>query len=119
MSRNRVAIVAGVLVAFVVVAGYLIYKNQPGGGENVTITVTVTHGTSMTPAEWDAHENDTVTVTLSSDTTGEVHLHGYSIPFDARAGGFSVQTFKADKTGDFEIEWESTGTHLGHLVVTP
>jgi hypothetical protein len=28
------------------------------------------------------------------------------------------QTFKAANTGDFEIEWESTSAHLGHLVVS-
>jgi hypothetical protein len=27
-------------------------------------------------------------------------------------------TFKADKSADFEIEWESTNTHLGDLVVS-
>jgi FtsP/CotA-like multicopper oxidase with cupredoxin domain len=119
MSRNRIAIVAAVVVAFVVVAGYLIYKNQSGGGGNVTINVTVTHANSMSPSELDAHQNDTVTINITSDTDGEVHLHGYDIPFDCKAGQVTSHTFKADKTGDFEIEWESTSTHLGHLVVTP
>jgi len=27
-------------------------------------------------------------------------------------------TFTADKTGNFLIEWETTSTELGHLVVT-
>jgi hypothetical protein len=29
-----------------------------------------------------------------------------------------TKTFTADKTGDFPIEWESTSTPLGHLVVS-
>ena len=119
MSRNRIAIVAVVVLAFVVVAGYLIYKNQTGGGQNVTIDVTVTHADTMKPSELDAHQNDTVTINITSDTTGEVHLHGYDIPFDCEAGKVTSHTFKADKSGDFEIEWEATSTHLGHLVVTP
>lgn len=110
---------AAVVVVFVLVAGYLIYKNQSGGGQNVTITVTVTHGNSMTPAEWDAHQKDTVTVNLTSDEDGEVHLHGYDIHFDNKAGVVTTKTFKADKTGEFPIEWEDTSTPLGHLVVTP
>ena len=119
MSRNRIGLVAAVLVAFVIVAGFLIYKNQSSGGRDVTINVTVTHGNSMTPSEWDAHQNDVVTVNLTSDMDGEVHLHGYDIPFDNKAGVVTTKKFTADKTGDFEIEWEDTSTHLGHLVVTP
>lgn len=119
MSRNRIAIVAVVVIAFAAVAGYLIYKNQSGGGQNVTIDVTVTHGDTMKPSEWDAHQNDMVTVNLTSDMDGEVHLHGYDIPFENKAGVVTTKKFKADKSGDFEIEWEDTSTPLGHLVVTP
>ena len=119
MTRNRIAIVAVVVLAFVVVAGYLIYKNQAGGGQNVIINVSVTHADTMKPTELDAHQNDMVTINITSDTTGEVHLHGYDIPFDCEAGKVTSHTFKADKSGDFEIEWESTSTHLGHLVVAP
>ena len=119
MSRNRIAVVAVVVIAFVAVAGYLIYKNQTGGGQNVTIDVTVTHGDTMKPVEWDAHQNDVVTVNLTSDMDGEVHLHGYDIPFENKAGVVTTKKFTADKSGDFEIEWEDTSAHLGHLVVTP
>jgi FtsP/CotA-like multicopper oxidase with cupredoxin domain len=85
----------------------------------VTIDVTVTGAKSMTPSDLTAHQGDTVTINVHSDTDGEVHLHGYDIHFDNTAGQVTSHTFKADKTGDFEIEWESTSTHLGHLVVTP
>jgi hypothetical protein len=50
---------------------------------------------------------------------GEVHLHGYDLAFDTKAGQVVSQTFKAVNTGDFPIEWESTSTDLGHLVVNP
>lgn len=119
MSRNRIGFVAAFVVAFVIVAGFVIYKSQSGGGHDVTITVTVKQGNSMTPPEWDAHQNDVVTVNLTSDMDGEVHLHGYDIHFDNKAGVVTVEKFTADKTGDFPIEWESTSTPLGHLVVSP
>lgn len=119
MSRSRIAIIAVVVLAFIVVAGYVIHASSSQGGQNVTINVTVTHGDTMKPTELDAHQNDMVTINISSDTTGEVHLHGYDIPFNCVAGSVTSHTFKADKTGDFEIEWEDTSTHLGHLVVTP
>lgn len=119
MSRSRIAIVAVVVVAFVLVAGFVIYSNSANGGKNVTIDVTVTHADTMKPSELDAHQNDMITINITSDTTGEVHLHGYDIAFNCEAGKVTSHTFKADKTGDFEIEWEDTSTRLGHLVVAP
>jgi len=118
VSRARTVIVAAVIVLSAVGGGILVYSNQSHGGGNREINVTVTGGKSMSPSEWTAHENDTVTIKITSDTDGEVHLHGYDIPFDCKAGQVTTRTFKADKTGNFPIEWESTSTPLGELVVT-
>lgn len=118
MNRYRFPIVVAVLLLFVAVGGYLIYATQPHGGETRTIDVTVTQGKSMTPDTLTANQNDTVTINIKSDTDGDVHLHGYDIAFDTKAGETVSKTFTADKTGDFEMEWEETSTHLGHLVVT-
>ena len=120
MSRSRWALLAAVVAIFVVVAGYLTYANSSHGpGQNVTINVTVNHAETMKPSELDAHQNDMVTINITSDTTGEVHLHGYDIAFDCEAGKVTSHTLKADKTGDFDIEWEATSTRLGHFVVMP
>jgi len=118
VSRFRIAIVAGVIAVFVIVGGGLIFANQSGGGQNVTINVTVTGAKSMAPSDLSAHHNDTVTINITSDADGEVHLHGYDIHFETKAGQVVSKTFKAVNTGDFPIEWESTSTGLGHLVVT-
>ena len=118
MSRNRAAVVVTVLVAFAVAGGVLIFANRGQDGQNVMINVTVTGGKTMQPSHLSAHQNDTVTIKITSDIDGEVHLHGYDIHFETKAGQVVSQTFKADKTGDFPIEWESTSTSLGHLEVT-
>ena len=118
MSRQRVPIVVAVVVVFVAVAGYLIYANHTPGGQSVTFNVTVTGAKSMTPSDLKAHLNDTITINVTSDTDGEVHLHGYDIHFETRAGQTTSHTFMADKSGEFEIEWEDTSTPLGSLVVT-
>jgi hypothetical protein len=118
MNRYRIPIVIAVLAVFVVVGGILIFNHQNPPGQNVTIDVTVTKASSMTPSDLKANHNDTVTINVTSDTDGEVHLHGYDIHFDTKAGQVVSQTFKAVNTGDFEIEWESTSTHLGHLEVS-
>src|SRR5579872_3390841 len=99
MTRSRMAVLAGLLAVFVVGGGILIYANRSHGGSNVTINVTVTGAKSMTPSQWTAHQNDVVTVNITSDTDGEVHLHGYDIAFDCKAGQVTSHTFKADKTG--------------------
>ncbi|HLZ95505.1 MAG TPA: hypothetical protein VKT20_09280 [Candidatus Dormibacteraeota bacterium] len=109
---------AVVLVIFAIGGGVLIYANQVKGGGNVTLNVTVTGADKMTPSTLNAHLDDTVTIDITSDTTGEVHLHGYDLPFNCTAGRVTSHTFKADKSGSFDIEWESTSTPLGVLVVS-
>ena len=118
MSRTRALIAAAALVVFIVAGGILIYANRGGGGKDVTINVTVTKASVMAPKDLTAHQNDRVTFNVTSDTDGEVHLHGYDIHFETKAGQTVTQKFTADKTGDFPIEWESTSTELGHFVVT-
>src|ERR1700694_3641047 len=118
MSRNRIAVVIGVLVVFVIVGGILIYAKRTGG-QPVTINVTVTGAKTMSPSDLSAHQNDTVTINITSDTDGEVHLHGYDIIFATKKGQTVTQTFKADKSGNYPIEWESTSTELGQLKVSP
>src|ERR1700704_4159119 len=119
MSRYRFAIVAAVLVVFVAVGAYLIFGNKSAGPQNITFNVTVTGAKSMQPGELSAHHNDTVTINITSDKEGEVHLHGYDIAFDTKPNQVVSHTFKAANTGSFEIEWESTTTHLGDLTVNP
>jgi uncharacterized protein YxeA len=118
MNRYRVPIVIAVVVVFIAIGGVLIFANQNAGGKNVAFNVTVTGAKAMSPDTLTAHHNDNITINISSDTDGEVHLHGYDIHFDSKAGQVVSHTFKANNTGDFEIEWESTSTHLGHLVVS-
>src|ERR1700719_4979792 len=118
MNRTRIYVVAVVLIAFVAVGGYIIFGNAHKGGQNRTIDVTVTAASSMKPSNLTANQNDTVTINVSSDTDGEVHLHGYDIHFDCKAGQVTSHTFKAVNTGSFDIEWESTSAPLGTLVVT-
>jgi hypothetical protein len=119
MSRTRIAVVAGVLVLFVVVGGIVILANRGGGGKNVTFDVSITGAKTMSPSTLTAHQNDTITINVKSDTDGEVHLHIYDIAFEAKAGLTVSQTFKADKTCTCDIEWESTSQGLGTLAITP
>jgi len=55
----------------------------------------------------------------SSDTSGEVHLHGYDLKRDVAPGRPASFKFKADIEGAFEIELEDTATKIGNLEVRP
>lgn len=119
MSRNRILIVAAVLILFIAAGGVLIFATGHHGGQSLTFNVTVTGARAMSPSSLSAHKDDTLTINITSDTDGEVHLHGYDIAFDAKAGQVVTRTFKASTTCTCEIEWESTSTPLGALVVSP
>ena len=129
MSRARLAIAIAVVAIFAVVGGVIILANQHHGGRNLTFNVTVTGAKTMSVAPcfpatctsdtMSATQNDNVTINITSDTTGEVHLHVYDIAFNTIAGQTVSHTFKADKTCDCTIEWESTSTSLGALLVNP
>jgi len=118
VNRYRIPIVVAVVVVIIAIGGVLIFATQNAGGKNITFNVTVTGGKTMSPSDLAAHHNDTITINITSDTDGEVHLHGYDTHFDTKSGQVVSRTFKAANTGDFEIEWESTSAHLGHLVVS-
>lgn len=119
MSRNRILILAVVVLVFLAVGGYLISQNSGGGGRPVNINLLVT-GSTMTSDTPTAKQGDRVTMTITADNAEEIHLHGYDIPFEVpSAGGKVTKTFTADKSGSFEMELEATGTHLGQFQVSP
>jgi len=113
-------VIAAAVVVFLAFGGYLVFaRSASGGGVPRTVAVTVV-GTRMTPRVISVHRGDRVTMNVTVDKQEEIHLHGYDIKFEAaRAGDTVSHTFTADKTGNFDIEIEDTGTGLGSLQVTP
>jgi heme/copper-type cytochrome/quinol oxidase subunit 2 len=55
----------------------------------------------------------------SPDTTDEIHLHGYDLKRDLKAGGRVRFSFPANADGIYEIELEGAGVQIGELVVQP
>lgn len=55
----------------------------------------------------------------SQDTSDDVHVHGYDISRDLKAGGSVRLSFVADAEGIFEIELEEAHTQIARLVVEP
>ena len=120
MRRFRQPIIAGLFLLFFVVGGYIWTTHYTSGPvTSKRIDVAVTGGKSMSPSTWTAHQSDRVIINITSDTTGEVHLHGYDIALDLMKDIPFTKTFTADKTGDFPIEWETTSAPLGDFKVSP
>ncbi len=118
MRGARLYVVIAIVAIFVVAGGVLIFANAGGGGTSRTLNVSVV-GDKMTPDTLNAKQGDKLTINITADREGEIHLHGYDIHFEGKAGEVRSHTFKADKSGTFELEFEASATHLGNLVVTP
>ena len=124
MSRRRPstgarwAVVAGVLVIFAGVAAVLIFSSQGPPPQQRLFQLSVV-GSTMTPSHVQAYENDTLTVSVSTDKAEEIHLHGYNKAFFPRPGQPETLTFPANITGSFVLEIEGPSIALGILDVQP
>jgi hypothetical protein len=118
VQRNAIIVVAVVLVVFVAIGGFLIFRQTGGGGQNRTFDFVVT-GNTMRPDSASAKQGDNITMSVTTDKAEEIHLHGFDLMFQGEPGKKVTKTFKADRTCDCEIEIESTSTHLGSLTVSP
>lgn len=55
----------------------------------------------------------------STDTSDEVHLHGYDITRDLAPGSRARFSFEANAEGIFELELHGTHTQIAELTVEP
>ncbi|HEV7807065.1 MAG TPA: hypothetical protein VGO80_14680 [Solirubrobacteraceae bacterium] len=55
----------------------------------------------------------------SPDTSDEIHIHGYDLKKDLKAGGQVRFMFTAKTDGIYEIELEDAGVQIAQLVVEP
>jgi hypothetical protein len=62
-------------------------------------------------------KGDRVVLVVSSDVADEVHVHGYDISRDVRAGGRARIAFRATIPGRFEVELEERHTPIAELTV--
>lgn len=58
-------------------------------------------------------QGETVELRLSSDSTGELHMHGYDLHAEVREGEIAKLSFVAEHSGRFQIELHDS--HHGHV----
>jgi|1186.fasta_scaffold1072267_1 hypothetical protein len=69
--------------------------------------------------EIDAKKGEQIRFTVSSDVSDEIHVHGYDLMEDVKAGGKVGFSFPAKIDGEFEVELENRGEQIAKLVVNP
>lgn len=66
-----------------------------------------------------AYEGQSLVFNVASDTTDELHIHGYDQSLQLAPNKESRLEFKADKTGRFEVELHKAKQQLTVLEVKP
>ena len=64
-------------------------------------------------------KGDQIRFVVNSDVSDEVHVHGFDLHKDVKAGGRVRFSFPAKMDGEYEVELESRGEQILHLVVNP
>ena len=64
-------------------------------------------------------KGETVRFQVKAPKDEEVHIHGYDIKKDVKAGETTPISFKATIDGIFEIEFEDSATQIAELRVDP
>jgi hypothetical protein len=124
MSSNTIRALGGVAVVIVAILLLIVLKNDSGNttttdGGKVT-TIVIKHGKPVGGiAQLTYNEGERVRFKVDSDVSDEVHMHGYDIMKDVRAGGSVSFDFPATLEGVFEAELEGRKEQILELTVNP
>ena len=139
MSSKAMRALAGVALIVVAVVLFLVLKDnggstdggsttsaksdaasEPAGGAQQIQTIVVKGGTPVGGIqEISVNEGEPVRFRVKSDVSDEVHVHGYDIGKDVKAGGSVTFDFLATLEGVFEAELESRHEQILELRVNP
>jgi hypothetical protein len=121
-SRARIGIVAAAVVVLVVA---FIIINGSGGDDNTSPSsssdvVTVVDAKPQGGIQkLKFTKGDTIKFTVKSDTTDEIHFHGYDVHQDVTKGGQVTFSVPATIEGKFIVELEDHKTQIAEVEVDP
>jgi hypothetical protein len=125
MNSNTMRVVAGLVVVVVAIVLLVVLKKDDSSkttsntGGKVT-TIVIKHGKPVGGvAELTYNEGEQVRFKVDSDVSDEVHMHGYDIMKDVKAGGSVSFDFPATIEGVFEAELEDRKEQILELTVNP
>jgi ABC-type transporter Mla subunit MlaD len=121
-----VVVVAAAVLLFIVLQGG---GSSDSGGKQVTVngkavsgvaTIRVRNGKPVGGITKLVYtKGDQIQIKVVSDVADEVHLHGYDIGKDVKAGGSVTFDLPASIEGVFEMELESRSEQIAELRVNP
>jgi pullulanase/glycogen debranching enzyme len=121
MSRAQRLTYLGIAAAIVVAA--VIVLVVAGGGSNSSSDGAASRGvpllTQATRKHLDHKQGDRVTFRVRVARADEVHVHGYDIERELKAGKPATISFKATITGVFDIELHNADVQIAELKVEP
>ncbi|MFI6387934.1 hypothetical protein ACIBHY_00790 [Nonomuraea sp. NPDC050547] len=80
----------------------------------VVVPIAIAQGKVSPPSGWvEIRKGQRVAITVTSDVSDEVHVHGYDVEAELLAGKAVTVRFTADVAGVFQVE-----THENKLVLT-
>lgn len=95
-------------------------KSADAKGSPAIATIVIKHGKPVGGiAQLTYNEGERVRFKVDSDVSDEVHLHGYDIMKDVKAGGSVSFDFPATIEGAFEAELEDRKEQILELTVNP
>jgi hypothetical protein len=124
MNSNTTRVVAGLVVVVAIVLLVVLKKDDSSKttsntGGKVT-TIVIKHGKPVGGiADLTYNEGEQVRFKVDSDVSDEVHMHGYDIMKDVKAGGSVSFDFPATIEGVFEAELEGRKEQILELTVNP
>ncbi len=124
MRPNTLRVIAG--VAVVAVAVVLLVALKSGGGSSggtdagTVPTIVIENGKPVGGVrDLTYNRGDRIRFRVRSDVSDEVHVHGYDLMKDVKAGGTVAFDFPASIEGVFEAELEGRKEQIVELRVNP
>ncbi len=80
----------------------------------VAFDLTITRGSAAAQQRTlQVQKGDAVRLRMTSDSAGDIHLHGYRLEARLAPGTAAEIAFKAHATGRYRIEWHAAGAPAG------
>jgi hypothetical protein len=125
MNSNTVRALVGAAIVVVAIVLLVVLGNggessKTAGNEGKLTTIVVKNGKPVGGiADLTYNEGEEVRFKVDSDVSDEVHMHGYDIMKDVKAGGSVTFEFPATIEGVFEAELENRKEQILELTVNP
>lgn len=123
MSSNAMRALAGIAVVVVAVVLLIVLQGGSDDSDKTTkgvTTIVIKDGKPVGGiAQLTYNKGEQVRFEVDSDVSDEVHMHGYDIMKDVKAGGSVSFDFPATIEGVFEAELEDRKEQILELTVNP